>query len=181
MGRQMNRRQALGAFGTVSLGALLAACGGAGEATTATVSTTEGSTTTVEPRTPSSSASDLAKALDDAGSCAQTVEQTEGPYYFDADSIRSDIREDRDGTRLRLGIRVRHAAECTPIANAVVDVWHCDAGGVYPGFYASAPYAARGQRSQLNDSDGIYDRSLLLTLSDDRDGYLGLINFDVAA
>jgi protocatechuate 3,4-dioxygenase beta subunit len=245
MSTPMNRRQALGAFGTVSLGALLAACGGAGETTTATVPTTEGSTTTVEPQTPSSPASDLAKALDDAGSCAQTVEQTEGPYYFDADAIRSDIREDRDGTRLRLGIRVRDAAECTPIANAVVDVWHCDAGGVYSGFdagagerflrgtqvtnkegiaefvtiypgwyegrtvhihakvhlskqevlttqlyfddetstkvYASAPYAARGQRSQLNDGDGIYDRSLLLTLSGDEDGYLGLINFDVAA
>ena len=29
------------------------------------------------------------------------MQETEGPYYFDADSIRSDIREDRKGTRLR--------------------------------------------------------------------------------
>ena len=38
----------------------------------------------------------------------------------------------------------------------------------------------RGERSQRNDSDGIFDDSLLLTLERSGDGYLGLMNFDVA-
>ena len=233
-------------FGTVSLGALLGACGGSGEsATTSTpVPTSEGGTATVEPQT--SSGSQLVEKLDASATCAQAVEQTEGPYYFDVDSIRSDIREDREGTRLELALRVRSAGECEPIGNAVVDIWHCDAGGAYSGFeagegerflrgaqvtnaegiakfttiypgwyegrtvhihakvhldrqtvlttqlyfddavsddvYRSSAYAARGERSQLNDSDGIYDESLLLTLEPSADdGYLGLMTLDVQA
>ena len=74
--------------------------------------------------------------LDAGATCTQAVEQTEGPYYFDVDAIRSDIREGREGTRLRLALRVRSAGACEPIENAVVDLWHCDAGGVYSGFEA---------------------------------------------
>jgi protocatechuate 3,4-dioxygenase beta subunit len=135
------------------------------------------------------------------------------------------------------------AAGCTPLANALVDVWHCDGGGsysdisaggngdtkgqnwlrgyqltnangkatfktIYPGWYqgrtvhihfkirtnagatggteftsqlffddavsdtvfANAPYAARGNRSTRNDSDGIYGQSggvLTLALAGD--------------
>ena len=69
--------------------------------------------------------------FDDARSCTVTAEQTEGPFYFDVDKIRSDIREDRDGAELRLGVRVRDASDCTPIPDAVVDIWHCDAEGSY--------------------------------------------------
>ena len=133
MSKRIDRRQALGAFGTVSLASLLAACGGdAGEGTSATVATTASGTATVEPKT---TTSDATSALfDEAASCTLTVEQTEGPYYFDADKVRSDIREDREGTRLRLALRVRDAQSCEPIPDAVVDVWHADAGGSYSGF-----------------------------------------------
>ena len=131
---RLSRRQALGALGTVSLGGLLAACGddnGAGNAAQ-TVETTDGATATVEPKTTTSGATSA--LFDDAASCAVTPEETEGPYYFDADKIRSDIREDREGRRLRLALRVRDAAACTPIQDAVVDIWHADAGGAYSGF-----------------------------------------------
>ena len=37
-----------------------------------------------------------------AGSCALVPELTEGPYYIDIDKVRSDIREDRQGTPLTL-------------------------------------------------------------------------------
>ena len=123
---RVSRRAALGAFGSVSLGALLAACGDD------QVRTTSGATATVEPTsTPAGGVSGL---LDDSGSCTLTAEQTEGPYYFDVESIRRDIREDREGTRLTLVLRVRDAGSCEPIENAVVDVWHCDAAGGYSGF-----------------------------------------------
>ena len=112
---QLNRRQALTGFGTISLGALLAACGDEDEAPA--------------PQT-SSGRADL---FGDTSSCTLTPEQTEGPYYFDVDKVRRDVREGRDGVALRLAIRVRDA-DCKPIENAVVEIWHCDATGNYSGF-----------------------------------------------
>jgi protocatechuate 3,4-dioxygenase beta subunit len=132
--RKVDRREALAAFGTVGLGALLGACGGddGGGATTTAVPTTEGGTATVQPQTTPSP--DTADLFADTPSCTLTPELTEGPYYFDADAIRSDIREDREGVQLNLAIRVRDASSCDPLPNAVVDIWHCDAGGEYSGF-----------------------------------------------
>jgi len=89
----------------------------------------------------------------DASSCVPTEEQTEGPYYVDVDSIRSDIREDRDGTDLRLAIQVRAAGDCNPLENAVVEVWHCDAAGGYSGVEGdSGERYLRG--AQVTDADG---------------------------
>ena len=129
----MNRRQVLAAAGSVSLGSLLAACGaGEDEGAEATPSATPEATATVEPkRTPATATAEL---FDESASCRLTPQATEGPYYFDVDSIRSDIREDREGTVLRLALRVRDGASCEPIENAVVDLWHCDALGSYSGF-----------------------------------------------
>ena len=244
MSKRIDRRQALGAFGTISLGGLLAACGGSSDGGSASVATTGGDTATVEPKT---TTSDATSALfDDGASCTLTVEETEGPYYFDADKIRSDVREDRKGTRLTLALRVLDAATCKPIPDAVVDIWHADAGGAYSGFdgapsqtrylrgaqvtnkdgiaefttiypgwyqgrtthihakvhldsatvlttqlffdddlstkvYEAAAYAGHGQRDQFNDSDGIFDASLVVSAKRDGDGYLGAMTFNVRA
>jgi protocatechuate 3,4-dioxygenase beta subunit len=154
MTNKLNRRRALAGFGTVSLGALLAACSGddSGGATTAEVSTTEGRTTTVEPR----SGDNLADLFDDSSSCTLTPEQTEGPFYFDADAIRSDIREGKEGVVLRLAMRVRDGQTCEPLRNAVVDVWHCDALGSYSAFGAEEGETyLRG--AQVTDRDGIVE------------------------
>jgi protocatechuate 3,4-dioxygenase beta subunit len=129
----MDRRQALATFGTVSLGAVLAACGDDDESVKAPETTTS-TTATTEP-------------LDGAASCKLTPELTEGPYYFDVDSIRSDIREDREGMPLRLRIRVRENGSCEPLENAVVDIWHCDANGVYSGFESASMGGPGGGRS----------------------------------
>ena len=127
------------------------------------VTTTDGTTATVEPKTSTSSAT--AERFDAAASCTVTAEQTEGPYYFDVDSIRSDITEDRDGTPLRLALRVRDAGSCEPLRNAVVDIWHCDAAGLYSGF-ESASMGGGGGRSdeqtylrgaQVTNRDGIVE------------------------
>ena len=48
MSRKIDRRQALGAFGTISLGGLLAACGSDSDSQSTSVSTTSGDTSTVE-------------------------------------------------------------------------------------------------------------------------------------
>jgi protocatechuate 3,4-dioxygenase beta subunit len=91
--------------------------------------------------------------LDKAARCTRTAEETEGPFYFEVDRVRSDIREGRDGATLRLGVRVRDAgAGCDPIPNAVVDIWHCDASGSY-----SEPGETYLRGLQVTDRDGIVE------------------------
>ncbi|WP_405518614.1 intradiol ring-cleavage dioxygenase [Streptomyces canus] len=63
-----------------------------------------------------------------------TSETVEGPYYIDADKIRRDVTEGKEGIPLLLDIRVIDSETCRPIRNAAVDIWHCDAVGVYSGY-----------------------------------------------
>jgi protocatechuate 3,4-dioxygenase beta subunit len=68
-------------------------------------------------------------------SCILTPEETEGPYYFNANMVRRDITEGRPGTPMRLVMNVYNVSNgCQPITNAMVDVWHADAAGAYSGF-----------------------------------------------
>jgi protocatechuate 3,4-dioxygenase beta subunit len=128
-------------IGSVSLGGVLAACGGEGNGASQ-VTTTDGATAGVEPKTSTSRAT--ARLFDRAASCSLTPQETEGPYYFDVESIRSDIREDRPGIPLTLALRVRGERSCKPVENAVVEIWHCDALGVYSGFEAASRAAGGG-------------------------------------
>ncbi len=73
-------------------------------------------------------------------SCIVTPELTEGPYFVDENLDRSDLRTDtqtgevKEGAPLALALRVFEIGNgCEPLANAQVDVWHCDALGVYSG------------------------------------------------
>ncbi|MGW7726024.1 intradiol ring-cleavage dioxygenase [Streptomyces canus] len=63
-----------------------------------------------------------------------TSETVEGPYYIDADKIRRDVTEDKEGIPLLLDVRVIDSETCRPIRNAAVDIWQCDAVGVYSGY-----------------------------------------------
>jgi protocatechuate 3,4-dioxygenase beta subunit len=67
-------------------------------------------------------------------SCILSPQQTIGPYFIDVGLARSDVREDRQGVPLNLTLRVVDADGCTPIRDAVVNIWHADAAGVYSGF-----------------------------------------------
>src|SRR6266480_3370770 len=66
-----------------------------------------------------------------ARACRLTPEVTEGPFYVALEKIRRDITEGRPGVPLTLKIRVIDVKRCAPIHSAAVDVWHCDAGGLY--------------------------------------------------
>jgi len=71
-------------------------------------------------------------------SCLLSPEQTEGPYYIPDERIRRDITERRPGTPLALRLKVVDAATCRPLKGALVEIWHCDAGGLYSGFVAAS-------------------------------------------
>jgi protocatechuate 3,4-dioxygenase beta subunit len=71
--------------------------------------------------------------------CILTPELTQGPYYVPGEAIRHDITEGKAGMPLLLSCRVVNASTCKPVAKAAVDVWHCDALGVYSGTIANNP------------------------------------------
>jgi hypothetical protein len=62
---------------------------------------------------------------------------TQGPYYLDLDLVRTDIREDRPGLPLALSLLVVDAVGA-PVKDATVDIWHCDAAGIYSGFQSAS-------------------------------------------
>ena len=64
-------------------------------------------------------------------SCVLSPEMTEGPYYVEGDRVRRNITEGKAGVPLTLRLTVLNVSTCKPIKNAAVDIWHCDAGGVY--------------------------------------------------
>ena len=71
--------------------------------------------------------------------CMLNAEQEEGPYYIDDEALRRDITESKPGTPLLLSIALIDSKTCEPLKNAALDVWHCDATGVYSGFTANSP------------------------------------------
>jgi protocatechuate 3,4-dioxygenase beta subunit len=74
-----------------------------------------------------------------SSSCVVRPELTEGPFYVDERLNRSDLRSDpSDGTvspgaLLALTLHVSQVARgsCAPLPGAIVDLWQCDAVGVY--------------------------------------------------
>jgi hypothetical protein len=65
--------------------------------------------------------------------------QAEEPYFVDEKLNRSDMRSNPADNLVKLGVSLRLVSQvsqvgdcvCTPLSNAVIDVWHCDAEGVY--------------------------------------------------
>jgi len=132
----LTRRQILAAGGAAGLALVLPACGDDDEAPTSSATTTT-STTTAE---------------EGAASCVLTPEQTEGPYYLPDSLVRRDITEGRDGTSLELRLTVQDATRCDPIEGAIVELWHCDAGGTYSGVQDDTGTFLRG--GQRTGADG---------------------------
>ncbi|MGI5158651.1 hypothetical protein [Microbispora sp. CA-102843] len=134
-GQRVSRRTAVAGISAIGLGALLSACGTKAGGS-ASVSTTSGATVSITPTTGTSAG--LTGLFAGSNTCVLTPATTQGPYYFDADKIRSDIREDRQGRRLKVAIKVQDSEKCEPMANAVVEIWHCDASGLYSGAEAQS-------------------------------------------
>jgi protocatechuate 3,4-dioxygenase beta subunit len=93
--------------------------------------------------------------LDEAGTCTLTPATIAGPTWFDARDVRSDIRDDRQGTPLAVAFRVVRGASCAPVPGAVVDLWQCDALGIYSGFAGASPGqgGSAGGRDEYGDAE----------------------------
>jgi protocatechuate 3,4-dioxygenase beta subunit len=111
--KKVGRREVLGAMGAAAGAALAIGCGSSPTSPDATSSTT---TTTGSTN----------------AACAVTPSETAGPYPSLVDLYRSDIRDGKPGTLLTLTVKVVNVnAGCAGVANADVEVWHCDSAGNY--------------------------------------------------
>ena len=164
IGRVLSRREALVVLSAFSAAAL-AACAPAATATQAAA--TQAVATTATPAntaTAGSAAVATTSASTVAAMCVVRPAMTEGPYFVDEKLNRSDIRSDpsnssvKDGAPLVITVNVSSiGANCAPLAGATVDVWHCDAAGVYsdasdPSFNTKGQKFLRGY--QTTDANG---------------------------
>jgi protocatechuate 3,4-dioxygenase beta subunit len=104
-------------------------------------------------RTTADAAAGPAGVASGAVACVLTPEMTEGPYYVAGERLRSDVRAGRPGTLLTLKLGVVGASSCKPMKNAVVEIWHCDAGGVYSGVQGNSANFLRG--AQRTNASGV--------------------------
>ena len=137
--RTIQRRDALRQIGGLGLAGItgLTTCTSAKSSTDANTSAIDGGTA--------------------AADCVLVPQSTAGPFYFDANQIRSDITEGRPGVPLGLELTVVDAAGCEPIADAVVDVWHTDAAGIYSG------YAGQGDNGDVDAGRDDFMRGIQVT------------------
>ena len=134
---------------STGFGAALAACGSSPTSPTTSTST---STSTTTPGGTSST------------SCAVTPSETEGPYpdktgmITNSAFLRRDITEGRSGLPLTLTLTIVNVtSSCSPVSNASVEIWQCDASGDYseypqPGFDGTGQTFLRG--IQTTDTNG---------------------------
>lgn len=84
------------------------------------------------------------RSSEQAGVCRLSPEQEVGPYYIPDELFRSDIVEGKPGVPLTLRLAVMNARTCEPLPNVAVDIWHCDALGLYSGFTKMSPMGPGG-------------------------------------
>jgi protocatechuate 3,4-dioxygenase beta subunit len=148
---ELGRRELLSRLGSVAAVGFLNGCGGSAESSPASASSAAAATTSS-----ASTASTNAQ-------CVVTPALTEGPYFVDEMLKRSDIRTDpasgtaRPGVPLDLTLALSQvgASGCGPLAGALVDMWHCDALGVYSDVSAQRTVGQAFLRGyQISDASG---------------------------
>lgn len=126
--KSVQRRRVLIGGGTVAVAGGLAV---AGLASADPLSTQQSAPKAATSGTASASASATATTT----VCTLTAEVTEGPYSLDGALVRKDIREDKEGVEVQYTFTVVDTAnDCAPLADALVEIWHCDSLGEYSGY-----------------------------------------------
>ncbi len=109
-----------------------------------------------------------AAAASNFPACVAQPELTVGPYFVDKQLNRSDVRLEPTTNRISAGAPLALAfavqqisgGQCKPLADAMVDIWQCDADGRYSGvrdtmvgFDTTGQTFLRGY--QVTDASGI--------------------------
>ncbi|MDA0271428.1 MAG: intradiol ring-cleavage dioxygenase [Chloroflexi bacterium] len=161
LNRVLKRRALLRGAIILPLGVVIAACDtgeDAASATPLTATTAPSPSATAEaPATASTPAVAPTQGvmLEATPACGDedddpTPAQTEGPYFTPNSPQRVNLREsDTAGTRLHIEGFVL-STDCTPVAGALIDLWQCDATGVYD----NAGYRLRGH--QFTEASGVW-------------------------
>ncbi|KAJ5047682.1 uncharacterized protein L3040_003502 [Drepanopeziza brunnea f. sp. 'multigermtubi'] len=89
-------------------------------------------------------------------SCILSPEVTQGPYYVAGEYVRKDITEDQEGIDLLLDTQVIDVKTCDPVPDAMIEIWHCNATGVYSGIVANG----NGDSSDLTNLNATFLRGL---------------------
>lgn len=153
IGRILTRREILSLFGAAGAALVAAACSGGGDGGSRPSATATGAgegspspastRAATSPTSAATAAATSSTATQPAStallSCVVSPALTEGPFFVDEKLDRADIRTDSKsgvasaGVPLVLNVGVFQASntQCIPLHNAVVDVWQCDAAGVY--------------------------------------------------
>ena len=99
--------------------------------------------------------------------CVVRPASTAGPYYVDEKLNRSDIRSDptdgvvKQGALLVLTMNVSSIVQgrCSPLKDAIVDLWQCDADGVYSDAEDPRYFNTVGKKFlrgyQVSDKEGV--------------------------
>lgn len=101
-------------------------------------------------------------------SCILGPDVTQGPYYVTGELIRKNVVEDQPGVPLFLDVQLIDTNTCEPVPQVYIDLWHCNATGVYSGVVANG----NGNSNDASNINTTFLRGLQQT-----DGY-GVAQFE---
>lgn len=95
-------------------------------------------------------------------SCILTPEVTQGPYYVGGEYIRQNITETQEGIPAVFDYQVIDVETCEPVPNVYLEMWNCNATGVYSGVVANG----NGDTSDETNIDKTFLRGIQETDDD---------------
>ncbi|KAK1985974.1 Intradiol ring-cleavage dioxygenase [Colletotrichum cereale] len=105
---------------------------------------------------------DAATLFSGKNSCVLTLEVTQGPYYGSGEYVRRNLIDDQEGVDIVLDYQVINVETCEPVPKVYLEMWHCNATGVYSGIVASG----NGDSSDESNIDKTFLRGIQLTDDD---------------
>jgi protocatechuate 3,4-dioxygenase beta subunit len=105
--------------------------------------------------------------FESTGQCILIKDSFEGPFYYCTNPNSAEIAKGKQGDPLIVALRAMDAATCQPLTDAVIDIWHCDASGIYSGYNLGVDEAIAGVRHAEPDNS---ERACRGALRTDKDG-----------
>ncbi|KAK1997771.1 aromatic compound dioxygenase, partial [Colletotrichum falcatum] len=91
-----------------------------------------------------------------------TPEVTQGPYYVSGEYVRRHLIEDQKGVNIVVDYQVIDVETCEPVPKVYLEMWSCNATGVYGGIVASG----NGDSSDTGNINKTFLRGIQLTDDD---------------